>query len=625
MNTPGEIRNLLSVDKVFTQFQSGEHHESPKIVKALFFSPFSNVWEHSYPVSLVAQSLHNKGIEVVTVNCDGMLKDFCIAMSAAGLTAESTAQKKLQVCVACKKRRNLLDNEFPFSQTNLDSFVDESDVHIAQKIVDSATLDNWTEIELHGIPIGRYAAYEFLLHYKILGTNIPESLFGIYLEQLRSSICTLFASEKILDLYLPDVVLTYNRLYAINHAFLAVAEKKGIPTYSLQGGGHITHHSETLTMYKDSQSLFQVLDSPSWTKDQHVPIDVASAELVATHLVGLLQASSAFAYSSGFEAIGPKKLREKFRIPEKSQVLLIPMSSEDELNAAELADFLPDRSGRPNLFPDQFSWIRHLFSFAREHPELIFILRLHPRMFPNKREGMLAPVVAKVEELIKEAPSNIRFNYPSDDISLYDLIQIIDVALGYRSTVGVEAAAFGIPVVAPANKDFFSYSKSIGTTSATISDFNESILQALETGWSIENVRSAYRWYSFLFQRVAIDLSGSVNSKPLAIRPKSPGIKLWLWKKMVFLIIQFGPLVRERLSLRKKAFPTYVQQVFVDVVKNTRNNLSDSPLQQQKYSSTEIENDALAAQLGFFEKQFWSNIVSEQSLAGSVRRYLRER
>lgn len=594
-------------------------------MRALFFSPFSNIWEHAYPVSLVAQSLHDSDIEVVTVNCDGMLQDFCIAMSAAGLTAESSTKRKLQVCGACKKRRNLIDNQFPFTQANLDSFVDVKDIELAQNVVDSTTIDNWTDVELKGIPIGRYAAYEFLLHYKILGTNIPEALFGTYLDQLRSSICTLLASEKILDVYSPDVVVTYNRLYAINHAFLAVVEKRGIPTYSLQGGGHITHHSETLTMYKDSQSLFQVLDSGSWTKSEREPIDLSSAELVANHLVGLLQASSAFAYSSGFEALGPKKLREKFDIPEKSQVLLIPMSSEDELNAAELADFLPDRSNRPNLFPDQFSWIRHIFAFASNHPELVFILRLHPRMFPNKREGMLAPVVAKVEELIKEAPSNIRINYPSDEISLYDLIQIIDVVLGYRSTVGVEAAAFGIPVVAPANKDFFTYPRSIGTTSLTVKDFNQSILNALETGWSIENVRNAYRWFSFLFERVAIDLSGSVSSKPVAMRPKSPGLKLWLWKKMVFLIIQFGPLVRERLSLRKKSFPLAVQQVFVDVVKNTRNNLSESPKHIRKVSSLETENEALAAQLSFFEREYWGTIDSDESLTGSVRLYLRER
>lgn len=573
----------------------------------------------------MAQSLHENGIEVITVNCDGMLNDFCIAMSAAGLTAESPAKKKLQVCTACKKRRNLLDAEFPFTQLNLDSYVEQSDVELAQSIIETANLENWTNIEVFGVPIGRYAAYEFLLHYKILGTNIPESLFGIYLDQLKSSICTLLASDKILDRYSPDVIVTYNRLYAINHSFLAAAEKRGIPTYSLQGGGHVTHHSETLTMYKDSQSLFQVLDSSTWATAEGEPISLASAELVASHLVGLLQASSAFAYSSGFEALGPEKLRAQFDIQEHTKVLLIPMSSEDELNAAELADFLPDRSQRPNLFADQFSWIRHIFTFAAENPELIFILRLHPRMFPNKREGMLAPVVAKVEELITEAPANIRINYPTDEISLYDLLQIIDVVLGYRSTVGVEAAAFGIPVVAPANRDFFTYPQSIGTTSDNVEDFDNSINNALITGWSIENVRSAYRWFSFLFERVAVDLSGSVRSKPVAIRPKKPGFKLWLWKKMVFFIIQFGPLIREKIALKKKSYPKEVQAAFVDVVSHLRNNLSETPKLSGSSPLVSGEEEALAMQLSFFEKEYWSSITSDDSLAGSVRRYLRPR
>jgi hypothetical protein len=599
--------------------------DSFRFVKALFFSPFSNVWEHSYPVSLVAESLHSHGIEIVTVNCDGMYQDFCIAMSAAGLTAESPRSKKLQVCAACRKRRNLLDKEFPFTQANIDSYVNSSDREIAQAIVSETTLSNWTEVEIRGIPIGRYSAYEFLLNYKILGTNIPERLFSVYIDQLYSSICTLLASEKILDEFAPDAVLTYNRLYAVNHAFLAVAEQRGIPTYSLQGGGHVTNHSESLTLYRDSQNLFQVLGSTNWADSAGVPINLPESELVASHLVGLLQASSAFAYSSGFAAVGPVELRAKLQIPENSPVLLIPMSSEDELNAAELADFLPDRSGRPNVFPDQFTWIRHVFSFAATHPELAFVLRLHPRMFPNKREGILAPVVVQVEELIKEAPSNIHINYPTDEISLYDLLQIVDVVLGYRSTVGLEAAAFGIPVVAPANKDFFTYPDTIGKTALSVKDFDASILSALQSGWSIENVRAAYRWMAYLFSKVAVDLSGSVKSKPVAIRPKKPGLKLWLWKKMVFFIIQFGPLVRERLSLRKKAFPQSVQDIFVDVIGNFRNNLTETNISRSQPGSLESETEALSAQLRFFSSEYWSNIEEAHSLAGHVRDYLKER
>ena len=593
-------------------------------MKALFFSPFSNVWEHSYPVSLIAQSLEEQGFEIEFVNCDGEFEDFCIAMSAAGLTAESTEQKRKQVCVACRKRRNLLTKEFGFRSHILENFIDSSDIKYASEQTELVNPTNWMHLEVHGIPIGRYAAYEFLLHYKILGTNIPENLFHFYQDQLRLSIITLLASQKLLDASNPDVVLTYNRLYGVNHAFLAVAEQRKIPTYSLQGGAHITLHGESMTLFKDSQSLFQVLDSSTWETSKENPIGRKQAELVTSHLLGLLSASSAFAYSSSFEATSPAVLREKLGIKTGSPVLLIPLSSEDELNAAELADYLPDRASRPNLFKDQFSWIRYIFDFAGRNPELSFVLRLHPRMYPNKREGILAPVVEKVIELVKTAPKNVSINYPTDAISLYDLLQIVDVVLGYRSTVGVEAASFGIPVVAPANKDFFTYPSEISLTSYSLQEFDDNIYKALVDGWSFENARKAYRWFSFLFTRVATDLSGSVRSKPIAVRPKKPGFKLWLWKKLVFLIIQYGPLIRERVSLRNKELPEEAKSKIFDVVSHYKNNLSEANYPSMKIEIEE-EETAISDQLSFFLEEFWSEIADENSLAYRVRVFLNAR
>jgi hypothetical protein len=594
-------------------------------VKALFFSPFSNVWEHAYPVSLVANGLQERGVAIEVMNCEGLYQDFCIAMSAAGLTAESSLKKRVQVCNACNKRRKFLSKEFDFSNHVLEQFVSEGDSELVASLTGKITVENWFSFIFHEIPIGRYAAYEFLLHYKILGTSIPEKLFPFYLDQLRLSIMTLIAAERALSLIQPDVVLTYNRLYGVNHAFLAVAEQRKIPTYSLQGGAHITHHGESITLFKDSQSLFQVLDSPSWKEASEETINLAEAELVTSHLVGLLGASSAFAYSSGFDSLEPSVLREKLSIRPNTPVMLIPMSSEDELNAAELADFLPDRSSRPNLFKDQFSWIRHIFDFASKNPDLSFVLRLHPRMYPNKREGILAPVVEKVIELIQEAPDNVCINYPTDEISLYDLLQIVDVVLGYRSTVGLEASAFGIPVVAPANKDFFTYPDEISRTAYTKQEFDQNIHLALAEGWNIENTRRAYRWLSYLFTRVAADLSGSISSKPISVRPKKPGLRLWLWRKMVFLMIQFGPMVRERLSLRKKNLPLQANEKIFEVISEVKNNLTEVRNLSSRNANKPEETAALVEQLEFFLKNYWSNIHEEDSLAQRVRYFLERR
>ena len=592
-------------------------------MKALFFSPFANIWEHSFPEGLVAEGLKENGLEIVTVRCAGLYESFCVAMSAAGLTAADSEKKKKQVCGACIKRRNLLDKDFGFNSLVTENFLDERDISIARDLVDSATTENWPTLELNGIPIGRYAAYEFLLNYKIMGTSVPPELFGTLLNQLKNSVLTLLAAEKILDSEEPDYVVTYNRLYGVNHAFLAVAEARGIPTYTLQGGGHITHRGETMTMFRESQTQFQLFHSESWRTYQQSPIGPTEVDLVSSHFEGLLEGSSAFAYSSAFEASDPQLLREQFTIPQDAKVVLIPMSSEDELNAAQLADLLPDTSGLPNLFEDQFAWIRFIFEYARQRPQVKFILRLHPRMYPNKRENVIAPVVARVMELLEEAPENIIVNLPSDNVSLYDLMQILDVVLGYRSSVGAELAAFGLPVVSPANKDFFTYPSEINRTGMTTQDFTQKLDDALLEGWSIENVRKSFRWYAYLFSRIAVDFSESVSAKPIAIRPKKPGFKLWLWRKMVFLIITFGPLIRERLALRGRSASQLSKDVFFDVIVNGHGSVAESTAWPNSSNSLEQETQLLEMYLNNLSNGIWKDISTPNSLAGRMRATLK--
>ena len=49
------------------------------IVKVLFFSPFSNIWAHSFPEALIAEGLIKQGVEVTTIRCGGMLDLHCVA------------------------------------------------------------------------------------------------------------------------------------------------------------------------------------------------------------------------------------------------------------------------------------------------------------------------------------------------------------------------------------------------------------------------------------------------------------------------------------------------------------------------------------------------------------------
>jgi hypothetical protein len=217
------------------------------------------------------------------------------------------------------------------------------------------------------------------------------------------------------------------------------------------------------------------------------------------------------------------------------------------------------------------------------------------------------------------APANVTFNMPADGIGLYDLMQIIDVLLNFRSSVGAELGALGIPVVVPSNADFFTYPSEINRIGHTLQEFGAHIEDALAEGWSIENSRRAFRWYAFLFSRIAVDFSDAVRSRPVAIRPKRPGPMLRLYNWAAFIFLQHGPLVRERLALRRRSLSETSRAVLLDVIQSHLESASDSALWPPRTASLDDETAALRQYFEGLSDTLWSKIDEPDSLAGHVR------
>lgn len=591
-------------------------------VKILFVSPLANIWEHSLPEALIAKSLKDSGHEVIFVRCNGLYENFCVAMSAAGLTKDSTFREKKQVCKACVKRRNFIDNKFEFEELVIEDFIETKDRTTSLNLCSELNADNWQDIYLGEIPIAKYSAYEFFMRNKIDGLTLPDPLISEFKIHLQANILTSLAAQKIIQEAQPDAIVTSNRLYSSHHAFLAPAELQNIPTYTMQGGDHVVHRSETLTLFKENNTTIQLFDSKFWAEASQKYLDSQQIELVSTHLHGLLAANSAFAYSSKFEAKNPDEIRTHFRIAQDQKVLLVPMSSEDEHNAAVLAGLYPPESYKGNLFEDQFEWIEAILEIAKSTPDRIYIIRLHPRMFPNKRELVLAPIVERTRKLLQNAPVNIRVNTPEDNLSLYDLMQITDVLLNYGSTVGVEVMAFGIPVVAPRNNFLWAYPPSLHKISSSKTELRNNIEQALSEGWSLDNSIKAFRWLGFLFSKVSLDLRETISSKPSSVRPKKPGIALKLWKLGVFLLLQYGPLIRERITSRNATISFKASKTVNEVIENSYNSLVE--VQGAKCASaSEIEerNGILNFYAGLITTD-WAGFSGQKCLANEISKEL---
>jgi len=587
----------------------------------MFFSPFANIWPHAFPEALIAESLAERGADITVVRCGRYMQSYCVAMSAAGLAPTDSAEKRARVCTGCEKRARLIDREVGLPSLLIDDWIRSEDRARVEDLVAEVTGTDWTELEVDGHPLGRFAGYELWLTEKLVDGDLDDRLFARYRDQLRNTLLTYFGAKRLLaEGPKPDVVIVYNDHYSAPHAFVVAAADAGVPTWTLQGGAHIQRKLESMTMLRSEVTLEDVFRSPAWQRARHTPIDRAGVGLVGEHFAGLLQAASAFAYSSGFAGSSPAELRTRLGIADGRRVLLAAMSSEDELLAMRLIGRLPDTSVSESLFGDQFEWIEAVYRYAAAHPDVHVVVRPHPRMFPNKREQVRAGAVNRIELLQAEAPANVTYNLPADAIGLYDLMQIVDVLLNYRSTTGAELAAFGIPVVSPANRDFFTYPAELHRVGRTAEEFDRHITAALAEGWSIEQARAAFRWFAFLFDRIAVDMSDGVHDRPIAFRPKQPGRLLRLYNWAAFVFLQYGPLVRERAALRGRRMSAQSGDVFDDVITHDLASASDSSRWPESYATIADETAAISDYLWRTADELWRDVTEPGSLAERIRR-----
>jgi hypothetical protein len=98
------------------------------------------------------------------------------------------------------------------------------------------------------------------------------------------------------------------------------------------------------------------------------------------------------------------------------------------------------------VFPDMFAWLDLVLQEIREHPNTLFVIRAHPdEVRPGKESCESVAQWVDQHDVAKLA--NVIFIHPNDMISSYELIENAKFVMVYNSTVGLEAAIKGKPVL----------------------------------------------------------------------------------------------------------------------------------------------------------------------------------
>ncbi|GAP09506.1 putative glycosyl/glycerophosphate transferase [Bellilinea caldifistulae] len=134
----------------------------------------------------------------------------------------------------------------------------------------------------------------------------------------------------------------------------------------------------------------------------------------------------------GKPAEGGEQARRKLGLDQRPVVLLATNVLGDSLTL-----------GRQVFSKSMAEWISRTVQYFIGRPDVQLVIRIHPGEVLTHGQSM-ADVV---QEVLPRLPENIRLIRASDEINTYDLIEVADVGLVYTTTVGLEMAMMGLPVI----------------------------------------------------------------------------------------------------------------------------------------------------------------------------------
>lgn len=480
-------------------------------MKIMFFSPYSAIWEHSFPEALVARALKTKGHDVSYMSCDRVYEAGCVSMVQYGVKPNDHVEKKHSICNLCTKRGELLAKKFNINNYSLSSYITKDIKDHVKDLIDGRDDNDLINLSIGECKIGEIATYNIIIKYKKQDINFNEAELSDYKVEVLNALLTYFAVNSVFDSIKLDKLFVYNSLYSTNRVIIEVAKSRGIDAYFLHAGASLSNRLSYLMIGEGTtyDSLFE--RKKNWNDLKDRPSSKTAIESVSRHMSELLIGKSPFAYSAGVHK--NFNLRDEFDIPKGKKILLATMSSYDEMLSAKISGVFKNSGGV--VFEDQIDWISEIIEFVRSRNDLHFVVRVHPREFPNSRDTVKAHHAKNLEKLFDNIPNNVSINWPNQNISLYVLASQVDVVLNAWSSAGKELSALGLPVITH-EPNLIIYPTDLNYIAHSRDEYFSLIEEAILKGWSLDKCITSFRWLALELYYSVIDLGKDVHIKDVS-------------------------------------------------------------------------------------------------------------
>ena len=492
---------------------SGRSASDSSAETVLIFAPEGAVVPHLIGLCIIARTLIVLGYKVKLVRCFDLQKR-CVAMDMAGFPYRAAFLQRVNFCLNCLAQSLRVAAFYGVEAIDLREFVTDDVRALATNSLTFMPKDI-RDFTFDGIPFGKISMGNLALVSKTqLDDKISDELRSMWLDNVETTLL-IYNSLTLLMRQLQISRVIYFNDYPVNLVARILAEKNNIPCFTLS---YVSHKNVDRTrfvffpIHTRGRYFFQ---RSLWDQWKAIPLNAQRVEMLTDDIIHRISGVGSHIYSPGKSF---SDIREALEVPNGKKLIAAYTSSLDEVVAglatSEAVGFKLNPPPQPfgsDLDAMQLYWLRTLVKQAAEWEDRYLVIRIHPREGAVKGEKMASQRFRQLKSEFAGELRNCRIVWPEDPTSSFDLGEIADLVLVTWSTIGVEMARLGVPVLAatygisPFPNDLF-----LAFEENQKAYFDR--LDAMMThAPGVEALKLAYRWTNLFYHGNALDLGDVVT------------------------------------------------------------------------------------------------------------------
>ncbi|MEQ8182887.1 hypothetical protein [Marinobacter salarius] len=413
-------RNKPDPFEAFKKMREGkslpEKSKGNILILPIRVSPVSNLFEGIYSYAFAL-----RGYEIHALICDQFLKK----------CDNVTTLKNFSVnCALCKKEAERFEESFSVKNHSYKELIDEKLVSDVNNYVDEVRKETLFSLNYKGVDLGKHIKSAVMRY--LLSSDVDLNKYeGLAREYAKSTIYSYEATKALISKVNPKFVLTSHGVYSTWGGALEACIEENIESI-VWARGYI---GGNIIASRNMSYLHERAIEPVQHWNRLILTDQQKNKV--------------------------KKYFYEKRNPSSSVDHVNYYSSIDSTpndNVKELIGFRSD-SLKFGLFPN-IPWDGTTFSYSdsfptitefleetliwfKEHSEFDLIIRAHPAEIHSKQET----IQDVIKKIMPELPPNIFLLAPDHSVNSYQISEICEATLLYASTMALELAYFGVPVI----------------------------------------------------------------------------------------------------------------------------------------------------------------------------------